>query len=164
VHDTWDLDKVYSVLDFRAAAESDIGPIALQQYISASTDAELDRLRRIFWTLDQAGPKPTGLNADEQRIFDLYRADTSPTKFRDAADPIRSAPSAASREVRERAPDRARLPPGDGAASFRAEGLPGRADASAVVSRASTSRPTRRSAPRASGSSCRRPVGSTHWT
>jgi membrane-bound lytic murein transglycosylase D len=89
LHDTWDLDKVYSVLDFRASAGSEMGPIALQQLISASTDAERDRLRRIFWTLDQAGPNPTGLGADEQRIFDLYRADPSPTKFRDAADPSR---------------------------------------------------------------------------
>jgi membrane-bound lytic murein transglycosylase D len=89
VHDTWDLDKVYSVLDFRAAAQSELGPIALQQLISAETDAELDRLRRIFATLDAAGPNPTGLGADEQRIFDLYRADPTPTKFRDAADPSR---------------------------------------------------------------------------
>jgi membrane-bound lytic murein transglycosylase D len=89
VHDTWDLDKVYSVLDFRGHAERDIGPIALEQLISDGKDAELDRLRGIFRTLEAAGPNPTGLGADEQRIFDLYRADPSPTKFRDAADPSR---------------------------------------------------------------------------
>src|SRR6185436_10028546 len=110
--------------DFRAAAESDIGPIALQQYISASTDAELDRLRRIFWTLDQAGPKPTGLTADEQRIFDLYRADTSPTKFRDAADPIRLR---TQRGLREKFANGLRIAHGylpEMERIFREEGLP----------------------------------------
>ena len=84
LHDTVDLDKIYAVLDFRSSG--DLGPIALDQLIRDETDAEMAHLRRIFRKLDDAGPNPTGLDADEQRIFDLYRADTSRTKFRDAAD------------------------------------------------------------------------------
>lgn len=84
LHDTVDLDKVYSVLDFRSSA--DLSPIARETLIREETDAEVARLRAIFRKLDDAGPKPTGLSADEQRIFDLYRGDSSSTKFRDAAD------------------------------------------------------------------------------
>jgi membrane-bound lytic murein transglycosylase D len=84
VHDTVDLDKVYSVLDFRSSA--DLSPIARETLIREETDAEVARLRGIFRKLDDAGPKPTGLSADEQRIFDLFRGDPSSTKFRDAAD------------------------------------------------------------------------------
>jgi len=84
VHDTVDLDKVYSVLDFRSS--EDLGPIARETLIREETDSELARLRAIFRKLDDAGPKPTGLSADEQRIFDLFRGDSSSTKFRDAAD------------------------------------------------------------------------------
>jgi membrane-bound lytic murein transglycosylase D len=84
VHDTVDLDKIYSVLDFRSS--DDLGPIALDQLIREETDNELARLRRILRRLDEAGPKPTDLSAEEQRVFDLFRSDTSRTKFRDAAD------------------------------------------------------------------------------
>src|SRR5678816_491639 len=85
VHDTWYLDKVYSVLDFRSYDY--LGPIALDQLIKDDTAAEVARLRAIFAKLDEAGPKPTGLTPDEQRIFDMYRDDPTPTRFRDAADP-----------------------------------------------------------------------------
>jgi membrane-bound lytic murein transglycosylase D len=84
LHDMVDLDKVYTVLDF--SSSSDLGPIALDRLIRDETDAELARLRGIFRKLDDAGPSPTGLTADEQRIFDLYRGDPSRTKFRDAGD------------------------------------------------------------------------------
>jgi membrane-bound lytic murein transglycosylase D len=84
LHDTVDLDKIYAVLDFRSSG--DLGPIALDQLMREETESELARLRRIFRKLDEAGPNPTDLSADEQRIFDLYRADTSRTRFQDAAD------------------------------------------------------------------------------
>ncbi len=84
VHDMVDLDKVYSVLDFRSSA--DLSPIARETLIREETEAEVARLRAIFRKLDDAGPKPTGLSEDEQRIFDLYRDDPSRTKFRDATD------------------------------------------------------------------------------
>jgi len=84
LHDTVDLDKIYSVLDFRSS--EDLGPIALEQLVRDETTAELARLRAIFRKLDDAGPKPEGLTADEQRIFDLFRGDTNRFKFREAAD------------------------------------------------------------------------------
>ena len=84
VHDTVDLDKIYSVLDFRSSG--DLGPIALEQLVREETTAELARLRAIFRKLDDAGPKPEGLTADEQRIFDLFRGDTNRFKFSEAAD------------------------------------------------------------------------------
>ena len=84
LHDTVDLDKIYSVLDFRSSV--DLSPIALEQLVREETTAELARLRAIFRKLDDAGPKPEGLSADEQRIFDLFRGDSNRFKFRDAAD------------------------------------------------------------------------------
>src|SRR5262245_18009711 len=90
LHDTLDLDKVYSVLDFRSEADSELGPVALERMVRDETDAELSRLRRIFRRLDAAGAAPTDLSADEERIFRLYEHDPSPDKFRDAADRLRS--------------------------------------------------------------------------
>jgi membrane-bound lytic murein transglycosylase D len=84
VHDTVDLDKVYSVLDFRSS--EDLGPLARETLIREETDSEVARLRAIFRRLDDAGPKPTGLSADEQRIFDMFRGDSGSSKFREAAD------------------------------------------------------------------------------
>lgn len=121
LHDTWDLNKVYSVLDFRTQA-AELGPIALQQLIRDETDAETARLRTIFLTLDQAGPKPTGLDAAEQRIFDLYRDDPSPTRFRDAAERLRS-----QRGLREKFAHGLRIAHGywpEMERIFRDEGLP----------------------------------------
>ena len=84
LHDTVDLDKVYAVLDFRSSG--DLSPMALEELMRDETQAELARLRRVFNKLDEAGPSPTDLTADEQRIFDLFKRDPSRTKFRDAAD------------------------------------------------------------------------------
>jgi membrane-bound lytic murein transglycosylase D len=122
LHDTVDLDKIYAVLDFRSSG--DLGPIALDQLIREETESELARLRRIFHKLDEAGPNPTDLSADEKRIFDLYRADTSPTRFRDAADDKRLR---SQRGLREKFADGLRiahryLPEME--RIFREEGLP----------------------------------------
>jgi membrane-bound lytic murein transglycosylase D len=87
VHDTVDLDKVYSVLDFRASA--DLGPITLDNYMRDATAYEVARIREILLRLDEAGPKPTGLTADEQRIFDLFKGDTRADRFRAATEPKR---------------------------------------------------------------------------
>jgi membrane-bound lytic murein transglycosylase D len=84
LHDTWDLDKVYAVLDFRPYA--DLGPIALDNYMRDTIAYEMARLRAIFARLDQAGPKPTDLTPEEQHVFDMFRGDPSRGKFRDAAD------------------------------------------------------------------------------
>jgi membrane-bound lytic murein transglycosylase D len=122
VHDTWYLDKVYSVLDFRSYDY--LGPIALDQMVKDGTAAEVARIRAIFAKLDEAGPKPTGLTPDEQRIFDMYRDDPTPTRFRDAADPKRLRTQRGLREkfaegiriAHRYLPEMERI--------FRAEGLP----------------------------------------
>jgi membrane-bound lytic murein transglycosylase D len=89
LHDTWYMDKVYGVLDLRASA-AELGPIAFEELERDETANEVARLRAIFRRLDQAGPKPTGLSADEQRIYDLYKDDPDPAKFRGADDRLRS--------------------------------------------------------------------------
>ena len=163
VHDTVDLDKVYSVLDFRAS--SHLGPIALDSYMRDATSYELARLRDLFERLHQAGPKPTGLTADEQRIFDMYRDDRGSAKFREAADPKRLR---TQRGLREKFAQGLRialpLPARDGAHLPRG-GAPARAHALAagrIVLRRRGVLEGRRC--RASGSSCRRPAASTPWT
>jgi len=122
LHDTVDLDKIYSVLDFRSSA--DLSPFALEELIRDETRAELARLRALFERLHDAGPKPTGLTADEQRIFDLFRNDTGRAKFRDAADAKRLR---SQRGLREKFAEGIRiahryLPEMEGI--FREEGLP----------------------------------------
>jgi membrane-bound lytic murein transglycosylase D len=89
LHDTWYMDKVYSVLDFRASG-AELGPIAFDDLVRDGTANEVARLRGIFRRLDEAGPNPTGLSADEQRIYDLFNDDPSPSKFRDADGRLRS--------------------------------------------------------------------------
>jgi membrane-bound lytic murein transglycosylase D len=91
VHDTVDLDKVYSVLDFRASAgDEGENSIAVEQLVREQADDEVARVRGILRRLNQAGSSPTDLSADEQRVFDLFKQDPSPTKFLDAMDHVRS--------------------------------------------------------------------------
>jgi membrane-bound lytic murein transglycosylase D len=89
LHDTWYLDKIYGVLDFRAYADQ-MGPIAFDEYVHDATASEVARLRAIFQRLDGAGANPTGLSADEQRVYDLYRDVPDPNKFRDADGRLRT--------------------------------------------------------------------------
>jgi peptidoglycan lytic transglycosylase D len=123
VHDTVDLDKIYSVLDFRAtAADPDVGTITIERIVHDEADAEVDRVRGILRRLHRAGGDPSGLTADEQRVFDLFRDDQSPDKFADAIDHVRS-----QRGLRERFADGVRVAHRyfpEMERIFREEGLP----------------------------------------
>ena len=122
MHDTEDLDKIYSVLDFRSSADGELGPIALDQLIRDETDAEVARIRATLRRLDDAGSAPSGLTADEQRIFDLYKGDRSPGKFRDAIEHLRT-----QRGLREKFADGIRIAHRyfpEMERIFREEGLP----------------------------------------
>jgi membrane-bound lytic murein transglycosylase D len=85
LHDAADLDKIYAVLDFRAHGQ-ELDPPALERLMREETDAGLARLRALFGRLHEAGPNPAGLSDDEQRLFALFRGDSSPDRFLAAAD------------------------------------------------------------------------------
>jgi membrane-bound lytic murein transglycosylase D len=123
VHDTVDLDKVYSVLDFRDLVDEgrDLGEVERLQ--KAETEYEVVRLRGLFRRF-QDGVSRDDLTADERRIYDLFKNDPSPTKFIDAADDKRLR---TQRGIRERFAEgyrRARHWFPEMEQIFREEGLP----------------------------------------
>lgn len=85
VHDTVDLDRVYSVLDFRdLAADRSVGPVRLELIQKDVVESEIARLRALFARFD-AGVDPATLPPDEKRIYDLFASDANPRKFEIAA-------------------------------------------------------------------------------
>ena len=162
MHDTADLDKVYSVLDFRGYAD--------QGWTRSSSSGFARTAPTPSWRASARSScgcrtAATARCADARRASHLRSV---PQRSRPVQVPAprrtggcaRSAASAsssatASGRSRQYLPEMERI--------FREEGLPGRADAhSRSSSRASTSTPTRRWVRPASGSSCRRP-GASSW-
>ncbi len=89
VHDTADLDKIYSVVDVSANAGG-LSPGELDDYMRYVSEIEVTRVRGILRRLHQAGANPKDLSAEEQGIFDLFKGDRSPDKFLDAVERVRS--------------------------------------------------------------------------
>jgi peptidoglycan lytic transglycosylase D len=124
LHDTVDLDKIYGVLDFRAEHDDGTSDVELERRIRDRTDDELARLRRLFRRLHEAGADPQGLDAEEQRVYGLFKDDPSPTRFLDAADDKRLR---SQRGLRERFSEGVRVAHRyfpEMEAIFRDEGLP----------------------------------------
>jgi len=124
IHDTWQLDRIYEVLDFQPLTDSIIGDAAVEAYIREKAQEEKERIRAILLRLHQLGPNPDGLSAEERKISALFANVNDPSKFLDAAadDRIRS-----QRGMRERFAagvevSRRYLPAME--AVFRREGLP----------------------------------------
>ncbi len=85
LHDAWDLDKVYKVLDFRPHVAAGLSEAEVDRIQRAETAAELDRLRATFRRLHAHGDRPEGLDAEARRLWDLYRDDPAPDRFLQAA-------------------------------------------------------------------------------
>jgi len=124
IHDTWQLDRVYEVLDFQTLADSTIGDAAVEGYIHDKVRDEKERIRAILLRLHQVGPNPDGLSEEERKVWAMFADVKEPSKFLDAAadDRIR-----AQRGMRERFAagvevSRRYLP--DMEVVFRREGLP----------------------------------------
>jgi membrane-bound lytic murein transglycosylase D len=84
LHDAFDLDKVYAVLDFRPQLEDGMSPGEVDRLQRVSTDVELDHLRATLRRL--SGARPEDLSAADLRIYNLFRDDPSPDRFLEAAD------------------------------------------------------------------------------
>jgi membrane-bound lytic murein transglycosylase D len=98
IHDAWQLDRVYEVLDFQTLSDT-IGDAAVEGYLREKAQEEKERVRAILLRLDQLGPDPDGLSDEERKIWAMFADVKGPSKFLDAAaeDRIR-----AQRGMRER--------------------------------------------------------------
>ncbi len=86
VHDTWRLDRVYSVLDFsEAAALGD--PDIISAYIEERTNEEKERIRAMLGRLSRTDTAT--LTAEERRIRLLFRDEPDSAAFLAAAEPDR---------------------------------------------------------------------------
>jgi membrane-bound lytic murein transglycosylase D len=85
VHDTADLDRIYSVLDFRSYADAGLSEPEIEPYKKAGAEAEEARLKVLFQRLQEGTPR-SSLLPDDQRIYDLFKSDPDPYKFIRAAD------------------------------------------------------------------------------
>jgi peptidoglycan lytic transglycosylase D len=85
IHDTADLDRTYTVLDFRPYADQGYRSFEIDQIRKDSTDGEIARIRALLLRLQDGTPRDS-LAPDERRIYDLFRNDPDPYKFQRAAD------------------------------------------------------------------------------
>lgn len=99
VHDTWDLDRVYTVLDFRDLVANGTHLFEVERIQKDETDAEVARVRALLLRLQNGAPTES-LTADERRIRDFFKNDQSPTKYSDAVDRLRT-----QRGIREKFED-----------------------------------------------------------
>jgi membrane-bound lytic murein transglycosylase D len=97
IHDAVDLDKVYTVLDFRPDIEA-YGRIEADRIRKYVTDGEIQRVRTLLMRLHDGTPREA-LTSDERRVYDLFRNDSDPYKFLRAADEKRVR---SQRGIRER--------------------------------------------------------------
>lgn len=89
VHDTYDLDKVYTVLDFRDLVANGTHLFEVERIRKEETAAEVERIRALLLWL-QAGATDDQLTPAQRRVRDLFKRDRSPTKFADAAENLRT--------------------------------------------------------------------------
>jgi membrane-bound lytic murein transglycosylase D len=88
IHDTEHLDRVYSVLDFTDMVRAGASATQIELAMDAQEDGEKARIRGVLRRLDLAAGDPY-LTEDEKRVAALFAADSSPTKYLDAAAPER---------------------------------------------------------------------------
>lgn len=87
IHDAWYLHRVYSVLDFRALANSGVSEDELESYMANKVREEKERVRAILVRLHQLGPQdsPDGLSEEERKVWALFRNVKEPSAFLQAA-------------------------------------------------------------------------------
>ncbi|MCS6926984.1 MAG: LysM peptidoglycan-binding domain-containing protein [Candidatus Binatia bacterium] len=88
IHDTEDLDKVYTVLDFRPFLDETglLDGMTIEQFKAAQTKRELERIRALLLRLHARGGDDSGLTHEEKKIWNLYKDVRDPEKFRKAAE------------------------------------------------------------------------------
>jgi membrane-bound lytic murein transglycosylase D len=124
VHDAYDLDKVYAVLDFRPHFNDGLSAGEVERIRKVETDLALQRVQATLMRLHETQGRPELLTSDERRIADLFANDRSSHRFILAADGRRLR---SQRGLRERFGDAIRisrryLPEME--RLFREEGLP----------------------------------------
>jgi membrane-bound lytic murein transglycosylase D len=123
VHDTIDLDRIYSVVDFTDLAAQGVDPIELDRAMKEETEIEVARLRSLFRRIAE-GVSRDELLDDERRVYDLFASDRDPDRFLVAGDEKRLR---TQRGIRERFEDgyrRARRFFPEMERIFREEGVP----------------------------------------
>src|SRR4029453_10816034 len=98
IHDTVDLDKIYTVIDFRQYGDLGYSKIEIENIRKDVTEGEIARIRSLLRRIAEGTPR-SALLSDEQRIYDLFRNDPDPYKFLNASDETRVR---AQRGIRER--------------------------------------------------------------
>lgn len=83
VHDTEQLDRVYSVLDFTGLRDRGLGAAGIERHKEQAKAAELNRVRAILRRFHQ-GERPR--TEEDARIRALFDDDGSPNRFLRAAD------------------------------------------------------------------------------
>ncbi len=96
IHDAVNLDRIYTVLDFRPYEDAGYGPIETERIRKEVTEGEIARIRYLLRRIAEGTPRDA-LLTDEQRIYDLFRNDPDPYKFLHASDEVRG-----QRGIRER--------------------------------------------------------------
>jgi membrane-bound lytic murein transglycosylase D len=86
VHDALHLDKIYTVIDSRPYLAEGMSEDQALRLGGIEADAALSRVRETLLRFDRERPKRSSLNAEERRIYDLFKGDRDPARFRDAAD------------------------------------------------------------------------------
>jgi membrane-bound lytic murein transglycosylase D len=124
VHDAYDLDKVYAVLDFRPHFDDGLSAVEVERIRKDETDLALQRVQATLMRLHATGARPELLTSDERRMAELFANDRSADRFLVAADGRRLR---SQRGLRERFGDAIRisrryLPEME--RLFREEGLP----------------------------------------
>jgi membrane-bound lytic murein transglycosylase D len=85
IHDAENM-KVYRVLDFRPLIDEEgLDEATVYQVKQKQTKLEIERIRSILLTLHTCHPNCQGLNAEEQKIWNLYRSVNGQDKFQQAA-------------------------------------------------------------------------------
>lgn len=123
VHDTVDLDKIYSILDFRELVANGSSLIEVERYQKDATAVEMARIRALLQRLHE-GAGDDALTADERRIRDLFARDRNPNRFLEAAADDRLRSQRGIREKFEEGYRHARRYFPEMERIFRAAGLP----------------------------------------
>lgn len=122
IHDSWRLDRIYSVLDFSADG-GDVWADRLPAYVQMRVDQEKEKIRALLLRLHQTGGRVDD-DAEQRKLARLFEGDPEPDKFLAAAEPNRIR---AQRGLREKFREGVRvsrryLPEME--QIFRAEGVP----------------------------------------
>ncbi len=123
IHDTVDLDKVYTVLDYRGYVDAGWPLVEVERAQKEGTEQEMARLRALFIRL-QEGATDDELSPDDRRIKKLFAHDQNPYRFSDAADSKRLRSQRGIRERFSEGHRRARAYFPEMERIFREEGLP----------------------------------------